>query len=92
MTYSGANDVVKSSPVQRGQQPVALSTSTVAKQRNEVSVKIDAEVYRMVRTIAAWKGVNISEYLSEIVRPIARRDMAKVNKEASKDDRQDSDE
>ncbi len=53
--------------------------------RNEVSVKIDADVYRVVRTVAAWKGLNVSEYLSAIVEPIARKDMAKMHKEAAKD-------
>ncbi len=61
-----------------------LPRDAVAK-RNEVSVKMDAEVYRMVRTVAAWKGVNISEYLSANMAPIARRDMAKMQKEAAKD-------
>ena len=49
-----------------------------------LSVKIDADVYRMVKTIAAWRGVAVSDYLSEIVRPIAERDLAKVTREASK--------
>lgn len=55
----------------------------MAKPRNEVSVKINADVYRMVRTVAAWKGENVSEYLSRIVEPQVRKDMAKMTKEAS---------
>jgi hypothetical protein len=47
----------------------------------DVSVKIDPDVYRMVRTVAAWRGINVAEYLSEIVAPIAKRDLAKMNKE-----------
>lgn len=61
-----------------------LPDSPVATKPEQVSVKINADVYRLVRTVAAWKGVNISDYLSEIVEPIARRDMAKMQKEASK--------
>ena len=57
---------------------------TVAKKTELISVKIDPEVYRLVRTAAAWKGVNVSEYLSEAVRPTAERDCAKINKAAGK--------
>lgn len=64
----------------------SASAVTVAK-RNEVSVKMDADVYRLVRTVAAWMGVNVSEYLSKSMAPIARRDMAKMQKEAGKDAR-----
>jgi hypothetical protein len=49
--------------------------------KKDVSVKMDADVYRMVRTVAAWRGVNVADYLSEIVAPIVKRDMAKMNKE-----------
>lgn len=63
---------------------MSQASLAVAK-RNEVSVKIDADVYRLVRTVAAWKGVNVSEYLSEIVAPVVRKDMAKMQKEASRE-------
>lgn len=49
-----------------------------------VSVKIDADTYRMVKTVAAWRGLDIAEYLTEVVRPAVRRDLAKINKEAGK--------
>jgi len=62
---------------------------TVAKkqppQRNETSVKIDSDVYRLVRTVAAWRGVNVSEYLSEIVAPIARRDVQRMQKDLGRE-------
>lgn len=56
----------------------------VAKQRKEVSVKMDAEVYRLVKTVAAWRGLTIAEYLTDVVKPIATRDWAKINREAAK--------
>ncbi len=56
--------------------------SATMTKRNDVSVKIDAEVYRKVRTVAAWRGVSVAEYLSEIVDPVATRDVAKMSKEA----------
>jgi hypothetical protein len=56
----------------------------MTKPRNDVSVKIDAAVYRLARTAASWKGMSVAEYLSEVVRPIASRDVAKIDKEARK--------
>jgi hypothetical protein len=55
--------------------------------RNDVSVKIDADVYRMVRTVAAWRGVSAAEYLSQLVRPAVTADLAKVNREAFGNDK-----
>jgi hypothetical protein len=49
--------------------------------RNDVSVKIDAEVYRLVKTAAAWQGRDLGEYLSEIAREAALRDIAKMKEE-----------
>jgi hypothetical protein len=59
-----------------------VATGTVMGKRNDVSVKIDAEVYRLVRTVAAWRGVSVAEYLSEIVAPVVRKDLKKMNREA----------
>ncbi len=56
----------------------------MAKQRNDVSVKIDAKVYRLVKAVASYKGLSVAEYLSEIVKPLASRDWAKINREVSK--------
>lgn len=55
--------------------------SVAVAKKPDVSVKMDADVYRMVRTVAAWRGVNVADYLSEIVAPIVKRDMVKMNKE-----------
>ena len=38
----------------------------------------------MVKTVAAWKNLNVSEYLSLIVEPIVRKDLAKMNGEITK--------
>lgn len=50
----------------------------VAKKSELISVKIEPDVYRLIRTVAAWKGENISEYLSEAVRPVAQRDFDRM--------------
>jgi hypothetical protein len=51
--------------------------------KNLVSVKMDPEVYRLCKTAAAWKGQEISEYLSENMRRIATRDCARIGKAAA---------
>lgn len=63
-----------------------MSTAGVvmAEKRALVSVKIDAEVYRLVKTVASWKDMNVADYLSEIARPIAERDFARISKEIEK--------
>jgi hypothetical protein len=38
----------------------------------------------MVKTVAVWKNLNVSEYLSMIVEPIVRKDWAKRNREITK--------
>ncbi len=60
-----------------------LGVSAVAKDKEKkdktfLSVKLDAETYRMVRLVAAWHGVTIADYLSNIVRPVAKKDFEKI--------------
>lgn len=52
------------------------------KKKPLISVKIEEDVYRLVKTAASWKGVSISEYLSALARPVAQRDCAKIGKQA----------
>jgi hypothetical protein len=59
-----------------------VATGMVMGKRNDVSVKIDAEVYRMVRTVAAWRGVSVAELLSDVVAPVIRKELKKMNREA----------
>ena len=47
----------------------------------EVPVRIDEDVYRNARTVAAYRGISVSEYISANVRPIAAADMEKMAKE-----------
>jgi hypothetical protein len=46
------------------------------------TVKIDAGVYRLVRTVAAWRGVSVAEYLSEIVAPVIHKELKKMARES----------
>lgn len=59
--------------------------SAIMAKRTDISVKINADVYRIIKTVAAWKGIPVSDYLSEIAGPPARRDMARMSKEAAKE-------
>jgi hypothetical protein len=43
--------------------------------RNDVAVKLDAEVVRVARIVAAYRNIPMAEYLSEILRPIVNRDL-----------------
>jgi hypothetical protein len=49
-----------------------------------ISVKIDKEVYRLVKTVASWKELTVADYLAQIVRPIVEKDMAKLVNEAKR--------
>jgi hypothetical protein len=56
--------------------PMFAGVSPVAKKNKSpeyVSVKIESEVYRLVRTIASYHGKKIGVMLSEIAGPEARR-------------------
>jgi hypothetical protein len=61
---------------------VAMS-ETMAKKRNDVSVRIDARVYRILKTVAAWEDVPIAEMLSDIVGPVVRKKLAKIQREGA---------
>jgi hypothetical protein len=43
--------------------------------RNDVPVKIDAEVVRVARIAAAYKDMSLAEYISERLRPLVAQDV-----------------
>lgn len=43
--------------------------------RNDVPVKLDAEVVRDAKIVAAYKDMSLAEYLSELIRPHVARDL-----------------
>ncbi len=47
--------------------------------RDDISVKVDKEVIRLARTIAAFRDLNLAEYLSETLRPIVTRDVDAIH-------------
>ena len=52
----------------------ALLESPMAK-RNDVPVKVDADVIHVAKIAAAYKGLSLAAYLSETLRPIVSRDV-----------------
>jgi hypothetical protein len=54
---------------------VAEAERPFVAKRNDVSVKIDAEVARLAKIVAAFEDKTVAEYLSESLRPIVERDV-----------------
>jgi hypothetical protein len=50
--------------------------------RNDVAVKIDAEVTRIAKIVAAHKDISLAEYLSETLKPIVERDLREYSRRA----------
>jgi hypothetical protein len=42
--------------------------------RNDVNVKMDAEVARKCKIVASLRGISAAEYLSERMRPLVQKD------------------
>jgi hypothetical protein len=51
----------------------ALASPVMA--RNDVNVRLDAEVVSEAKMVAASRNITLAEYLSEILRPIVHRDL-----------------
>ncbi len=43
--------------------------------RNDSPAKIDAEVIRDAKIVAAYREITLAEYLSELIRPLVARDL-----------------
>jgi hypothetical protein len=56
--------------------------------RNDEPVKVDAEVLKMARLVVQERDTTLAEYLSELLRPLVRRDweieVGKLAKRAGK--------
>ena len=55
--------------------------------RPYTSVKIELAVYRKLRTVAAWHGSTISDYVTEIVNLAMDRELAKMAREIAPETR-----
>ena len=43
--------------------------------RNDISVKLDAQVALKAKLVATYRGITLAEYLSSIVGPVAAKDL-----------------
>jgi hypothetical protein len=59
----------------------ALADRPMTTKRNDVPVKIDADVVRVAKIAAAYKDMSLAEYISERLRPLVAED---VDREHSK--------
>ena len=50
--------------------------------RPDVAVKMDREVVRVAKMVASARGIPLAQYLTEVVRPIARRDLEEETRKA----------
>jgi ATP-dependent Clp protease adapter protein ClpS len=58
---------------------VSLAEAPVArKKRTDATVKIDVEVLRKAKVVAAIRDVTLAEYLTEVLRPIVEKDHARA--------------
>jgi hypothetical protein len=43
--------------------------------RNDITVRVDADVIRDAKVVAAFRDITLAEYLSEVLRPIVDADL-----------------
>lgn len=48
--------------------------------RYDAGIRIDADVVAMVKKVTALRGTSIAQYVSDILRPVVRRDLAVEHK------------
>lgn len=49
--------------------------------RNDIAVKVAADVVRLARTIAGFKGVPLAEIISEAARPALEKEAARIREQ-----------
>lgn len=54
---------------------VAVMMEEAVVKRNDVNVRLDSEVVTDAKMVASAKGVTLAGYLSELLRPLVRRDL-----------------
>ncbi len=53
--------------------------------RNDLGVKIEADIVRKARTLCDWKDIVMAQYLSDILRDQVNRDFDKFRREINPD-------
>lgn len=57
-----------------GKEVTSVTLAARPMARNDVAVKLDAQVARQAKMVAADRGITLAEYISEILRPVVQRD------------------
>lgn len=55
-----------------------MSTVTAKRpmvKRNDTAAKVDAQIVRDAKIVAAYRDITLAEYLSELLRPLVARDL-----------------
>lgn len=50
--------------------------------RQDLAVKIDAEIARKAKIVAAHKELSLAEYVSEVLRPVVERELLAYSRQA----------
>jgi hypothetical protein len=53
--------------------------------RNDIAVKIDTEVARLAKIVAAYKDVSLAEYISDTLRPIVEAHLREHSRKSLED-------
>jgi hypothetical protein len=69
-------ELLQFNPVEQTSMNAGLANKkTEEMQRNDVSVKLDAQVAREAKLVATYKGISVAQYISDVLRPIVHRDL-----------------
>lgn len=60
-------------------------TAVIVAKKNLDSVKIDSEIVRAAKLIAAWRGESLQEYFARNMLPIVQHDRAVMARELSRE-------
>lgn len=58
-------------------RPMAKKRGRPESGRNDISVRMDADVVKNAKIVASYEGKTLAEYLSDSMAPIVARDMRK---------------
>jgi hypothetical protein len=71
----------------RGAIPLNAQAPTMPRspKRVDLTVKIDAEIARRAKVVAAHRNISAAEYLSKILDPVVTRDYSRIADEISRE-------
>lgn len=67
-----------------GELVMVMSADRMTMARNDVAVKVGADVVKMAKHIAIDRGITLAEYLTERLRPLVEADFDEMAKKLGK--------